>query len=44
MVSDAMATRTDEEHNATLINVMQLTADVRSMDEVLGLLEASTTR
>ena len=44
MVSDAMATRTDEEHNATLINVMQLTADVRTMDEVLGLLEASTTQ
>ncbi len=38
MVSDAMATRTDEEHNATLINVMQLVADVRSTDEVLVLL------
>jgi ureidoacrylate peracid hydrolase len=38
MVSDGMATRTDAEHNATLINVMQLTADVRSTDEVLELL------
>lgn len=38
MVSDAMATRTDEEHNATLINVMQLTADVRTTDDVLALL------
>ena len=38
MVSDAMATRTDAEHNATLINVMQLTADVRTTDEVMGLL------
>jgi ureidoacrylate peracid hydrolase len=38
MVSDGMATRTDAEHNATLTNVMQLTADVRSADEVLELL------
>ena len=38
MVSDAMATRKDEEHNAPLINVMQLTADVQSTEEVLALL------
>lgn len=42
MVSDAMATRTDAEHNATLINVMQLTADVRSTKEVLTLLDAGS--
>ncbi|MGI9335562.1 MAG: cysteine hydrolase family protein [Gammaproteobacteria bacterium] len=39
MVSDAMATRTDVEHNATLVNVMQLVADVRSTKEVMDLLE-----
>ena len=39
MVSDAMATRTDEEHNATLTNVVQLVADVRTTDEVLALLD-----
>ncbi len=40
MVQDAMATRTDVEHNATLINMVQLTADVRSCDDVLSLLAA----
>ena len=38
MVSDAMATRTDIEHNATLVNVMQLVADVRTTDDVITLL------
>ncbi len=38
MVSDANATRTDEEHNATLATVMVLFGDVRSTDEVVGLL------
>ena len=38
MVSDAMATRTDVEHNATLVNVMQLVADVRTTEEVIALL------
>jgi len=38
MVSDAMATRTDEEHNATLANVIQLVADVMTTEEVLALL------
>ena len=39
MVSAAMTTRTDEEHDATLIIVMQLVADVRSTDDVLGPLQ-----
>ena len=39
MVSDGMATRTDIEHNSTLINVMQLVADVMTTAEVLGLLK-----
>ena len=38
MVSDAMATRTDVEHNATLVNVMQLVADVRTTEDVLAML------
>ena len=38
MVSDAMATRTDVEHNATLVNVMQLVADVRTTEDVIALL------
>jgi ureidoacrylate peracid hydrolase len=41
MVSDAMATRSDEEHNATLINVIQLVADVMTTDEVLARLPAA---
>ena len=41
MVSDAMATRTDVEHNATLVNVMQLVADVRTTEEVIALLRGS---
>ena len=38
MVSDAMATRTDVEHNATLVNVMQLVADVRTAEDVIAML------
>ena len=38
MVSDAMATRTDVEHNATLVNVMQLVADIRTTEDVIALL------
>ena len=34
-VSDGTATRTDIEHNAALINLMQLVADVRTTDEVI---------
>jgi ureidoacrylate peracid hydrolase len=37
-VADATATRTDEEHNAALINVMQYVADLRVTDEVVDLL------
>ncbi len=39
-VSDANATRTDEEHNATLKAMVQVFADVRDTDAVVGLLEA----
>ena len=41
-VSDANATRTDEEHNATLRAIIQVIGDVRTTDEVVGLLEART--
>ena len=34
-VSDGTATRTDIEHNAALINLMQLVADVRTTEEVI---------
>jgi ureidoacrylate peracid hydrolase len=40
-VGDATATRTDEEHNAALINVMQYVADLRTTDEVVGLIAAA---
>ena len=40
MVSDANATRTDEEHNATLATVAVIFGDVRATDEVLALLNA----
>ncbi len=38
MVSDANATRSDEEHLATLITFVQAFGDVRSSDEVIALL------
>ena len=38
-VADANATRTDEDHNATLRAIIQVIGDVRSTDEVVGLLE-----
>ena len=38
-VADGTATRTDEEHNAALINVMQYVADLRWTDEVVALIE-----
>ena len=41
-VSDANATRTDEEHNATLRAIIQVIGDVRTTDDVVGLLEART--
>jgi ureidoacrylate peracid hydrolase len=40
MVSDAKATRTDEEHNATLATVAVIFGDVRTTDEVLALINA----
>ena len=39
-VSDANATRTDEEHNATLKAMVQVFADVRNTNEVVGLIQA----
>ena len=38
-VSDANGTRSDEEHNATLINMVQFFADVRTTEEVVNLLK-----
>jgi ureidoacrylate peracid hydrolase len=38
MVSDANATRTDDEHVATLLSIAQSFGDIRSTDEVIGLL------
>jgi ureidoacrylate peracid hydrolase len=40
MVSDANATRTDEEHNATLATVAVIFGDVRTTDEVVALFNA----
>ena len=42
MVSDANATRTDEEHNATLATVAVIFGDVRTTDEVVALLNAKS--
>jgi ureidoacrylate peracid hydrolase len=39
-VSDGTATRTDEAHLAVLANVLNVFGDVRSTDEVVGLLQA----
>lgn len=39
-LSDANAARTDDEHNATLGNMLQVFADVASVDEVVGSLTA----
>ncbi len=44
MVSDANATRTDEEHNATLATVMVLFGDVRSTDDVVGMLSQGSNK
>jgi len=40
MVSDANATRSDEEHNASLGMIIQVFGDVRTADETVGLLES----
>lgn len=39
-VSDANACRTDEEHNATLGNILALFGDVQSTEEVIAALQA----
>ena len=36
--ADATATRSDFEHNAALVNLMQFVADVRTVDQILQLL------
>ena len=38
-LSDGTATRTDIEHNAALINLMQLVADVRTTEDVIDLIK-----
>jgi ureidoacrylate peracid hydrolase len=40
-VSDANATLSDEEHNATLISMTTIFADVMDTDHLLGVIEAS---
>ncbi len=41
-VADANGARSDAEHNATLVKLIQFFADVRFTDEVVGLPEAET--
>ena len=41
MVSDANAARSDAEHVAALVTVVQFFADVRSTDEVIAMLQAA---
>jgi ureidoacrylate peracid hydrolase len=44
MVSDANAARSDAEHVAALATLVQFFADVRTTDEVLGMIAASASR
>ena len=44
MVSDANAALTDEAHNMTLTNFIQTFGDVRTTDEVIGMLNAGRAR
>ena len=44
MISDANAARTDDEHLATLVTFIQTFGDVRSSDEMVGLLQAGAAR
>ena len=44
MVSDGNAAKTDEEHVATLANMLQIFGDVRGTDEVVAMLEAGAAR
>ena len=39
--ADATAALNDEEHNATLTNMVRVFADVRTTNEVIGMLSAS---
>jgi ureidoacrylate peracid hydrolase len=43
-VSDGTATRSEEQHLATLANILNVFGDVRSTDEVVGLLKTKTSR
>lgn len=43
-VSDGNACRTDEEHNATLGNILALFGDVQSTDEVVGMITAGAPK
>ena len=43
-VSDGTATRGEEQHLATLANILNVFGDVRSTDEVAGLLKTKTAR
>jgi ureidoacrylate peracid hydrolase len=40
-VADATGTRSDDEHNATLVNMIQFFADVRMTKDVTSLLKPS---
>ena len=42
-VADANGARSDEEHTATLVNMLQFFADVRTTDEVARLIETSAS-
>lgn len=44
MVSDANAAATDEEHNATLANILRIFGDVMSTEEVIARLTPATSR
>lgn len=44
MVSDANAARTEEEHRATLTSFIQAFGDVRTTDDVIGLLESGAAQ
>ena len=43
-IADANATRSDAEHNATLISMIQVFADVRLTDEIVPMLTPRSTR
>ena len=44
MVSDANAATTDDEHNATLANILRIFGDVMSTDEVIALLAGGAAK